>query len=363
MNSPIKAAPTRGILGKILLFAVLVPTVRCQHLPTSGVDRQVGRIFMEGLTGRNFAQVKMNASQGRIGAVVIFASAFRDAEDLKTKVKAIRSVSVLPLIFAIDGEGGKVLRLPGQENASAVEMGRQGSQWTTEQAAQIAKALHALGIDLNLAPVVDIASNPNNPIAQSGRCFSDDPLVVSARALDFIAAHSRVGVLTTLKHFPGHGSSSGDTHQGWVDMSASWSESDLIPYRKIFATKFKGAVMVGHVFVQRLDPDFPASLSQLTVQGLLRNTLGFQGVVITDDLQMGAVTKTYSFRRSVQLALEAGNDFLLVGQQYRQDDLEATEAWLSEEIRAGRISLQRVQQANARIESLSLNGEQRALGQ
>ncbi|MGZ3722647.1 MAG: glycoside hydrolase family 3 N-terminal domain-containing protein [Bdellovibrionales bacterium] len=342
-----------GLTALMRLIFLLAP-VACTHLPSAAPppSDSTGAHFMEGLNGRNFEQVKDDAKNGRIGAVIVFASAFRDAEDLRAKIAAIRAVAPRKLVFAMDGEGGKVLRLPGIEAAGADEMGVKGNEFTFHEATKIAHSLRALGIDLNLAPVVDLAVYEKNSLAAAGRCFSPNAHAVAARAREFIRAHSLERVKTTLKHFPGHGSSRVDSHQDWADISATWHEEELLPYQEIIGGGFDGAVMVGHLFNRALDEEFPASLSKLTIQTQLREKLGFKGVVITDDLQMGAVRHHYPLHEAVRLALNAGNDFILIGQQYRNDELEELETWLFEEIRSGNISAEWLSQSLLRLQSL-----------
>lgn len=165
---------------------------------------------------------------------------------------------------------------------------------------RLAATLADLGIGLNMAPVVDLCSNPDNPvIAKYERCFSADPNQVSAQAAAYIDAHHQLGVLTTLKHFPGHGSSRSDSHQGFTDITTTWSETELIPYRCLIAGGRVDAIMTAHVFNARLDDCYPATLSKNVITGLLRGELGFDGVVISDDMQMGAIVDHFGFETAI----------------------------------------------------------------
>ena len=180
----------------------------------------------------------------------------------------------------------------------------------------IADTLHAAGINLNLAPVVDLDVNPSNPIIGSlGRSFSADPAVVTAQAGAFIAGHRAVGVKTTLKHFPGHGSSTGDTHLGVVDVTNTWSRTELQPFANLIRQRLPDAVLTAHVFNAHLDAEYPATLSGATINLILREQLGWQGVVISDDMQMGAIRKAYGYEDALRLAIEAGVDILTIAQQ------------------------------------------------
>jgi beta-N-acetylhexosaminidase len=163
-------------------------------------------------------------------------------------------------------------------------------------------------------------------IGALGRSFSADPAVVTAQAHAFIAAHHAHGVTTTLKHFPGHGSSQADSHLGLVDVSATWQRSELDPYRTLIAAGIVDAVMTAHVFNTRLDPTYPATLSQATITGLLRDELGFDGVVITDDMNMQAITSQYGFEQAAVLAVQAGADLLAYGNNLVYDPQVAQRA-------------------------------------
>lgn len=327
----------------------------CAHVPSTPsipVEASVGRLFLEGWDSRNFDKVLKDAKDGRIGGVVIFSSSSSDLNDLASKIAMLRKSARYPLIFAIDGEGGRVLRLPNVSFASAAEMGRHDGNWTKQEGRAIALALRKLGINLNLAPVVDLAKNSRGPLAMSERCFSSEPSIVSAHALAFISSHDEIGIQTTLKHFPGHGSSGTDSHLGATDISATWSESELQPYRDAISAGFKGAVLVGHLLNRRIDPTYPASLSRITIQKWLRDKLRFQGPVISDDLQMGALMSQYSLQEAVKLAISAGDDLLIIAQRFRDDDLSDLENWVVDRVRDGEISRDDLQAALAKIDLL-----------
>jgi beta-N-acetylhexosaminidase len=198
---------------------------------------------------------------------------------------------------------------------SADDLARAGDFALTElEARRIGARLAAAGINWNLAPVVDVGYNPANPvIVGAGRSYGADPGLVTAHARAFIRGMRAEGVLTALKHFPGHGSSYADSHLGFVDVSETARPAiELWPYHALIAERLADAVMTAHVFNRALDDEYPATLSRATVQGLLRDDLGFRGPVVSDDLRMGAIEKHYGLRRAAVLALRAGVDVLLV---------------------------------------------------
>ena len=174
--------------------------------------------------------------------------------------------------------------------------------------------LAELGINCNFAPVVDLNSNPSNPVIGAiERSFSDEPAQVARHAAAWIEAHRARGVLSCLKHFPGHGSSATDSHLGFVDISDSWEQRELDPYRILLQQNKVDMVMTGHLFNRHLDPNNPATLSSPIINGLLRAELGFQGVVVSDDMQMKAITDHYSLEEAVCRSLAAGVDMLVFG--------------------------------------------------
>ncbi len=262
---------------------------------------------------------------GQVGAVVLFDADgpsqgrlprnVASPEQVQALTADLQRLAALPVLVAIDYEGGKVARLRPKygfpETLSAMALGAAGVEATRTQAQAMGQLLHTLGIALNLAPVVDLCLNPDNPIiAGKERCFSADPAVVIDHARAFIEAHHAAGVACTLKHFPGHGSSRGDTHRGWVDVTQCWQVEELQPYQALIAAGLADAVMTAHVFHAGLDPQHPATLSAPVVEGILRQELGFQGVVISDDLQMHAIAAHYTLEEAVRRALLAGVDCL-----------------------------------------------------
>jgi beta-N-acetylhexosaminidase len=241
-------------------------------------------------------------------------------EQLKALTAELQKLSQDTLLIAVDQEGGKVCRLKEKDGfsatCSAAALGRgEPAVSTFPAAAAMAAVLAEHGINFNLAPVVDLNLNPDNPIiSRYERSFSSrvDEVVAHARA--FVRAHHAHGVGCCLKHFPGHGSSRGDSHLGFVDIAGDWQEEELAPYRQLFAAGFDDAVMTAHLVHRGLEPDgLPATLSPKLITGVLKNELGFTGVTMTDDLQMRAIADHYSLQEAVQRAVLAGVDLLVIG--------------------------------------------------
>ncbi|OPZ90649.1 MAG: putative lipoprotein YbbD precursor [candidate division TA06 bacterium ADurb.Bin417] len=216
----------------------------------------------------------------------------------------------------------------------------------------MARLLKEIGFNLNLAPVVDLNINPDSPaIGRKERAFAADPATVVRYASAFIRAHRRAGLLTALKHYPGHGSAAEDSHLGLTDVTATWTAAELEPYRRLIRAGLADAVLTAHVIQAGVDPDWPASLSTRHLKENLRGKLGFRGVIITDDLQMGAVSRLYSFEEAVVRALDAGSDILLFANYFtpdREAPARAGRAILAA-VRAGRLSPERIDQSYQRV--------------
>jgi beta-N-acetylhexosaminidase len=161
--------------------------------------------------------------------------------------------------------------------------------------------------------------------------------------------------VTSLKHFPGHGSSTGDTHKGFVDVTEQWKKSELIPYQSMIRQGRADTIMVAHVFNKGIDPSYPASLSAKTINVRLRQKMHFTGVVITDDLQMGAISKKYGLKNTLKLAINAGDDILRFGNQIDPNHTTSTKTLVDTIValvNSGKVKKQSIIRANKRIEKL-----------
>ena len=298
---------------------------------------------------------------GRVGGICFIAknAVTRKGVESLTGLFHLAAEQRWPLLMAIDQEGGNVQRLSshlgyGFEPSPA----RVADTWDTNRARKIyaarAAAMRDTGFNLNLAPVVDLGFEPRNVlITQKGRTFGTDAAAVVRYSRAFVEGHRNEGVLTALKHFPGHGSALGDSHEGTVDVTATWRESELIPYVCLAAEGMTDMVMTGHVSHQTLTDGLPASLSAAAIGGLLRTRVGYGGVVITDDLDMKAVSKRFTREESVIRAVEAGNDILLATNDDSDPDLPLHMILAVQKgIRDGRLSTDRIEASVRRIAAL-----------
>ncbi|MBO6514555.1 MAG: glycoside hydrolase family 3 protein [Phycisphaerales bacterium] len=229
------------------------------------------------------------------------------------------------LLIAIDQEGGEVNRLGlfkdlgVSEQLSATMQGAMSPAQLGAIIEPVASALEHAGIDLNFAPCVDLCVNPENPIiAGKGRSLGHDPERVARSASTIIEAYAKHGVRCCLKHFPGHGSSTTDTHMGLANITESWIEDELSVYRALIGSINSGslpmcAVMTGHLMHHLQDPLLPASMSHMHTTTTLRDLIGFEGLVITDSIDMGAIRDHHDAGAAAVLALQAGADVVLDG--------------------------------------------------
>ncbi len=321
--------------------ASLSPTSTPSTQPTPaqvGLAAKIGQMLLVGFRGTTADTATHALDDIRnhsLGGVVLFSTDQPSGEPVRNIVSptqlaeltaalqaaAGESGAALPLIVAVDEEGGRVARLdpahgfPATESAAALGL-RNDPAYTRAAGRRIATTLRDVGINQNLAPVVDLDINPDNPIIGAlDRSFGADPGLVTSQARAFIRGHRGIGVLTTLKHFPGHGSSTADSHLGVVDVTDTWSPVELEPYRRLIPAGLADSILTAHVFNAQLDPVNPATLSSATIDGLLRGELGYKGVVISDDMQMGAIRKAYGYEDAVRLALLAGVDILTIANQ------------------------------------------------
>lgn len=353
----------------LLLFCVVGSA---QETGSKELSKMIGQMLMVGFHGTTATprtQICQDIKRYNLGGVILFdfnpvdkskPKNIADKAQLAQLTKELQACSQDgKLLIAVDQEGGKVQRLKSKYGfygryPKASDVSQMSAPQIKRTYQQMAKELKSVGINYDLAPVVDLAINPKNHVIYGlGRSFGKDPGKVAGFSSIFIAAMHQYGVLTSLKHFPGHGSSLGDTHKGFVDVTNLWQESELEPYR-LLANK-ADTVMVAHVFNKKLDAAYPASLSFETVTRKLRWHLGYHGVVITDDLQMGAISKKYGLRNTLKLAINAGDDILLFGNQLDPRNTVSSKKLVDtvvELVQSGEIKEESIVKAYRRVQKL-----------
>jgi beta-N-acetylhexosaminidase len=304
-----------------LLAPLLIAPAQAQSL-----EQMAGQMIVVGFAGDSVNDAGVKAlrdeiAAGTLGGVMYLRDNVASLKAAKAMNAAFRAASPdLPPFLTLDQEGGAVERLTAKvgfkEIASAEKIAASHSpERAGKTYGDMADAIAALGFTVNFGPVVDVNLNPANPvIGKFGRSFGDSADVVIPYAEAFVKAHHDAGLLTALKHFPGHGSSADDSHEGFVDISRTWKDEELEPYRALITDGLADLIMIGHLYHRDHsggDTRLPASLSPDWITTVLRGELGYDGVVISDDLEMGAIRKHFDLKETVIRAVNAGTDVLL----------------------------------------------------
>ncbi len=368
----------RKIFILSLLAWVLLPVAAQagQTLPPdSTLRRMAAQMLMVGFRGDTVGPDSDAARYVRdlgVGAVILFdvdltgdatpgSRNITSRRQLEQTTRRLRAWAKTPLLIALDQEGGRVARLKTQygfqSTVTAEYIGQVNSLDTTAfYASRIADDLGRSGVNVNLAPVVDLLDPDSPGLGKIQRCFSPDPDIVARNASVFIDCHHRKGVACTLKHFPGSGHARDDSHWGLVDITDVWTERDLQPYRRLIDHNLADVIMTSHVFLRSIDPDHPATLSRRILTDLLRGKLRYDGVILSDDMYMQGIIDLYQIESAIVLAINAGVDMLCVGNNI-STGFEADRPFrlvdiIVSAIKDGRIPLSRVQDANRRIAAL-----------
>lgn len=323
-----------------------------------------------GLTARSAEPTLKQIAAGSIGGVVLYdfdaqtggPRNIQSPQQLNELVTAVKAAGAIPPLVTIDAEGGQFQKLQPRHGfaptATAREVGlRHELAYTRLNAETIADMLVEAGIDMNLAPVVDLL-NPANPTAiRAGRCSSDDPAVVVASTREFILTHRARGVLTALKHFPGMRGIAQPHSSGVNGYIEGWSRDELEPFRALISEDLADAVLVTRERYPLLDPDYPACLSKRIIAGLLRSELGYDGVVISDPMEMREIWKVFGIAKGVVLAVNAGIDLVLVCNvssvlPYSDDRADEVIRALTDAVASGEVAESRIDEACRRILTL-----------
>jgi beta-N-acetylhexosaminidase len=333
----------------------------------------IGEMILLGFRGTEVnesSKIVKDIKEYNIGGVVLFdydvpsKSSPRNILSPKQARKLVgdlKSLARSDIFVAVDAEGGKVNRLKPKygfmEIISAQKMGEDEPKNTFLKASPLGLELDYLGINMNFAPVVDVNINKDNPvIGKIERSFSEDPLKVYEHAGYFIDAMHEFGIITAIKHFPGHGSSADDSHLGLVDVTNTYKEeAELLPYLKLIADNKLDMIMTAHVMNRNIDPDYPATLSPLFLQDILRKKLNFKGVIVSDDMQMGAIVENFGFEDAIIKAINAGCDLLIFsnnGSSYDENIAGKAVVAIRAAIKDGKIKEDTIKSAYERIRAL-----------
>jgi beta-N-acetylhexosaminidase len=331
-----------------------------------GLDDQIGQMLLVGFRGTTISydhHIVSDLEDYNLGGVILYEKDvpsqssprnIESPEQLKQLTADLKHYSKENLFIAIDQEGGIVNRLKASysfpASVSAQYLGQLNNEDSTRyHAALIASTLKSMGININFAPVVDLNLNPESPaIGALERSFSANVDTVVFHAGLYIDEHKANGILTCCKHFPGHGSASADSHLGLVDLSETWKEIELEPYKQLIGEQKCEMIMTAHVFNLNLDADYPATLSKKILTGMLREQLEYNGVIVSDAMEMGAITDNYGQKEAIEKAINAGCDVLLFSNNttsYNEDIVPQAITFIKELINEGKITEEQIQQS------------------
>ncbi|MFO8056149.1 MAG: beta-N-acetylhexosaminidase [bacterium] len=296
-------------------------------------ELMAGQMVMCGFSGKSLPpELGRELSSGLVSGVVLFEENLGGPEEVRDLTDEIRKVSWIPPFIAIDHEGGRVgrLRPPFTQWPSPRKLGKKDSGTVREVAGAMSAELLAAGINLNFMPVLDVDSNPDNPVI-GDRSFGPDAARVGRLGAAMIEGSEQAGIISCGKHFPGHGHTSVDSHHDLPvveDDIATLERRELRPFYEALRSKVP-MIMTAHLKATSLDPYQPASISGRILRELLREEMGFSGVIVTDDLEMGALSKYMNLADAAFSAVRAGADLLLTcsgpesARQARQTIIEA----------------------------------------
>jgi beta-N-acetylhexosaminidase len=330
-------------------------------LSRMSVDEKIYQLFIatpEQLTGvdqvtRAGETTKQAIQDQPVGGIIYFAQNIVDREQTIEMIDNLQEYSKIGLFIAVDEEGGKVARV-GKNSAmgttSFPEMGEIGAAGSTEEAYRVGQTIGSelleLGFNLDFAPVADVNSNPDNPVIGQ-RAFSSDPNVAAEMVAACVEGFRDSGILCTLKHFPGHGDTDADSHYGEAKTEKTLQElqeCELIPFQSGIDAGAQ-LIMIGHITVPNVeDESIPASLSHFFVTELLREQMGFEGLIITDSMQMQAIRDQYSSGEAAVRALEAGVDLILM-----PEDLTGAAEGIKAALESGELQEERIDESVRRI--------------
>ncbi|AXK49134.1 glycosyl hydrolase [Aliarcobacter trophiarum LMG 25534] len=354
------------------LVVVLFLIVSCfaqENYSKKDIEKMIAKMVVLGFSGTNIdknSKIYKDIEFG-LGGVILFdkdpndktkAKNIENKTQLKRLNQQLQNISNRKLLISIDQEGGIVQRLKSDmgfvNTLKASQISQNGEVFAKQSYEAMAKDLSSVGINLDFAPVVDLAINKDNKVVVTrGRSFGETSKIVTKYASIFVDELKKEGVISTLKHFPGHGSSLADSHLGFVDISKTWDKKELEPYKYFIKNNKVDMIMTAHVFNENLDKEYPATLSYNINTKLLREELGFNGVLITDDLQMSAISKHYDLKQTLTLAINSGVNLLLFANQLAKPiSLEEIVNTVYSQILSEEILLEKIIESNRKIDLL-----------
>lgn len=295
-----------------------------EQIKSMSLDEKIGQMLMVGIDGYALDDnAREMISTYNVGGIILFKDNMENSQqivELINDLKKENSKNNIPLFFSIDEEGGRVTRMPAEikKLPSSRVIGQANDRLLSYKIGSvIAEEIKSFGFNMNFAPVLDIDSNPNNPVI-GDRSFGSNEEIVSELGISTMKGMQSKEVVSVVKHFPGHGDTSVDSHIGLPTVDKDLNgllEFELIPFIKAIENN-ADVIMVAHILFNNIDPNNPATLSKNIITDILRDELKFDGVVITDDMTMGAIVENYQIENAVVSTINAGSDIVLVCHGY-----------------------------------------------
>ncbi|MDA1353767.1 MAG: glycoside hydrolase family 3 [bacterium] len=352
----------------LTIFIISIITINPLHAmgskPTVSLDQKIGQMILIGFNGTtidspNFAPIQQHIASENIGGLLFFGRNIQSKSQIINFIKDIKNLNTnTPLFLAIDQEGGTVQRLNSKNGFFDTPSAKYiGSKLSPPVAAseydKMARMLQDTGFNLNFGLVLDLDLNPQSQvISQNDRAISKNPYTVTQYAQRMIHAHKAHRVLITAKHFPGHGNTTADSHHETANITDTWDKTELLPYKQLIKDAPPDAIMTGHLMHTKIDAHYPASLSKAHID-TLRYKMRFSGIIITDDLNMAAITTHYSLKTTIIHAINAGNDILLFGDITQTPNLPIeTRGIIKKAIKDGELNETQISTAYKRIQRI-----------
>lgn len=319
------------------------------------LDEKIGQMIVGGIDGTEInAETKDMIENYHVGGVILFADNIEtkiQTVNLMNDMKKVNENNPYPLLLGVDEEGGSVTRMP--DDITSLPTSRSiGEQQDQELASDVGtllgKQMKGLGFNLDFAPVLDVDSNPDNPVI-GDRSFGDNPDIVSDMGIQTMKGIQSEGIISVVKHFPGHGDTSEDSHLELPKVDKSLKELSKVELEPFEHAISKGAdvVMIAHILLSEIDTTYPASMSENIITGLLREDMGFDGVVISDDLTMGAITENFTIEEAAIQSVKAGSDIVLIA--HHPNAVNNVHKELKASVENGDISEGRIDESVERI--------------
>lgn len=319
------------------------------------LEEKIGQLLMFAFQGDSYNdQLETQIKKLNVGGIIYFSRNIKSKEQVKELNQKIKQNAKIPPFIALDQEGGIVQRIVEKMPAFPGAMAISASQMDNYDVCyEVGKELRSIGFNVNFAPVADCNNNPLNPVINS-RSYSDDPKVCGWYASRASQGFQDALILPTSKHFPGHGDTKVDSHLSlpMVDKTIDELEKmEFVPFQETIKNGIDG-IMASHILYPALDDKFPATLSQKIITGVLKEKMGFKGLIVTDSLTMGAIYNTYSHREIVRYACNAGIDLLVFcGKADINDQIDIYNSFI-EEVKIGNIPLERIEESFEKIMAL-----------